>query len=68
MSWTKEGRAIAAICWIAVGVIFLMFNFELIRPELIAQLWKLWPLIPIAVGVGTLISVGYRPWSTARDN
>jgi len=58
---------IVALCWIAVGLVFLSINFNLIWPELLAQLWRLWPLIPLAVGVATLLSIGRWP-STAKDN
>jgi len=64
LTWTREGRMIAALCWIAVGLVFLPINFNLVRPELLAQLWKLWPLIPLAVGVTTLLSIG--PWPTSE--
>ena len=67
LKWTNEGKAITAICWIAVGLIFLPINFNLIRPEMLAQLWKLWPFVPITAGVATLLSIGRPPWSIAKN-
>ena len=60
MNWIKDGKTITAICWIAVGVIFLAVNLNYVRPEVIAQLWKLWPLIPLFIGIGTLWSAYHR--------
>ncbi len=48
---------IGAFILIAVGVIGLMSNFDLVPREMLHQIWKLWPLIPLAIGVSIL----FRP-------
>jgi hypothetical protein len=61
-AWTRESRLIAAACWLATGVIGLIANFHLISPQWFEQSWKLWPLIPIAIGVGAFLNADrYRP-------
>jgi cadmium resistance protein CadD (predicted permease) len=40
---------------IAVGVIGLAVNFNLVPPDFIDQLWKLWPVIPLALGLSFLV-------------
>ncbi len=40
---------------IAVGVIGLIANFDLLPREFLEQMWKLWPLIPLAIGIGILL-------------
>ena len=40
---------------IAVGVIGLLSNFNLLPDRILDQIWKLWPLIPLAIGVSILI-------------
>jgi len=40
---------------ILVGVIGLLANFGLVDREILRQLWKLWPLIPLAIGIGILM-------------
>jgi hypothetical protein len=57
MSWRdRRGRNwFGAAVLIAVGVIGLLANFNLIPPDFLNQLWKLWPLIPLAIGIGILI-------------
>jgi hypothetical protein len=46
---------IGAFVLIAVGVIGLASNFELVPREMLHQIWKLWPLIPLAIGVSILM-------------
>jgi cadmium resistance protein CadD (predicted permease) len=40
---------------IAVGVLGLIDNFDLLPRELLQQMWKLWPLIPLAIGISILL-------------
>ena len=51
MRGRREGRWFGAMVLIAVGVIGLAVNFKLIPPDFIDQLWKLWPVIPLALGL-----------------
>ena len=53
MSWRDGQRQnwIGAVILIAVGVIGLLANFDLLPREVLSQMWKLWPLIPLAIGV-----------------
>jgi hypothetical protein len=53
--WTKEARRIAAACWIATGVIGLVAQFDMLPTAILGQLWKLWPLIPLGVGIAALL-------------
>lgn len=40
---------------IAVGIIGLGVNFDLIPRDLFSQLWKLWPVIPLVLGINLLL-------------
>jgi hypothetical protein len=40
---------------IAIGVIGLAINFHLVPPDFIDQIWKLWPVIPLALGLSVLM-------------
>jgi hypothetical protein len=40
---------------IAVGIIGLAANFDLLPPHILQQFWKLWPLIPLAIGLSILM-------------
>jgi len=51
----RGGRWFGAFILIAVGIIGLVANFNLIPEEIISQLWKLWPLIPLVIGIDILI-------------
>lgn len=57
MSWDGRRRTnwFGAFILIAVGVIGLISNFNLLPYDMLAQLWKLWPLIPLAIGVSILM-------------
>ena len=57
MSWPyrRRGSWFGAAVLIAVGVIGLMANFNLVSHELLRQIWKLWPLIPLAIGINILL-------------
>ena len=63
--WTRQARLVAAACWIATGVIGLVAQFDLLPREMFAQLWKLWPLIPLGVGVAALLGNDERGWFRA---
>ncbi len=52
---TGRGNWGWAAVLIAVGVVGLLSNFGLIDRPTLQQLWKLWPVIPLAIGVGILI-------------
>ena len=51
----RRGGRFGAIVLILVGVIGLLANFGLVDKEILRQLWKLWPLIPLAIGIGILL-------------
>lgn len=57
MSWSgrRTGNFYAALVLIAVGVIGLLANFNLLPRDIFDNLWKLWPLIPLAIGVEILL-------------
>jgi len=57
MSWPyrRRGSWFGAAVLIAVGVIGLLSNFELVSEAILRQLWKLWPLIPLAIGISILL-------------
>jgi peptidoglycan/LPS O-acetylase OafA/YrhL len=40
---------------IAVGIIGLAVNFDLVPRQFLSQIWKLWPLIPLVIGIGILM-------------
>jgi cadmium resistance protein CadD (predicted permease) len=46
----RSGQMIGGFIVLAVGVIFLLHNFNLIP-----SIGKLWPVLPIIVGVGLII-------------
>jgi hypothetical protein len=56
MTWRdRRGRNwFGAAVLIAVGVIGLAANFDLVPRVYLDQLWKLWPLIPLFIGLGIL--------------
>jgi hypothetical protein len=41
-----------------VGVIGLIANFDLVPREMLQQIWKLWPLIPLILGLAILVRRG----------
>jgi hypothetical protein len=52
----RRGRNwFGAFVLIAVGVIGLIANFDLLPPQLLEQMWKLWPVIPLLIGVSILV-------------
>jgi cadmium resistance protein CadD (predicted permease) len=51
----RQGHWIGAAILIVVGVIGLLANFGLVDRETLHQLWKLWPVIPLAIGIGMLM-------------
>jgi len=57
MSWRgrRSGNFYAAMVLIVVGVIGLLANFNLLPHDIFDQLWKLWPLIPLAIGIDILL-------------
>jgi len=40
---------------IAVGVIGLIANFNLVPRAYLDQAWKLWPLVPLGIGLAILL-------------
>lgn len=56
MRWRerRQGHWFGAAVLIAVGVIGLLENFHLLPRDILDQLWKLWPLIPLAIGISIL--------------
>jgi cadmium resistance protein CadD (predicted permease) len=62
------GRWIGAMVLIAVGVVGLLANFGLIDQKTLRELWKLWPLIPLVIGVRLLfIREAARHGSSRRE-
>jgi cadmium resistance protein CadD (predicted permease) len=57
MRWRerRQGHWFGAAILIAVGVIGLLENFHLLPRDILDQLWKLWPLIPLAIGISILV-------------
>jgi hypothetical protein len=52
----RSGRNwFGALVLIAVGVVGLVANFNLIPHEYLDQAWKLWPIIPLGIGVAILL-------------
>ncbi len=51
----RERNWFGAAVLIAVGVIGLAANFDLVSREYLDQLWKLWPIIPLVIGLGILM-------------
>ena len=54
-SYRRRGGWVGACVLIAVGVIGLAANFNLVSAEILNQVWKLWPVIPLAIGIGLLL-------------
>lgn len=50
-----RGPWIGAFILIAIGVVGLIANFDLIPHIMLDQIWKLWPLIPLAIGIDLLL-------------
>jgi hypothetical protein len=67
MAWEYRYRRglTGAFILIAVGVIGLAANFNLLPPDVFRQIWKLWPLIPLAIGLSIL--TGRRRYLDARN-
>jgi hypothetical protein len=57
MSWPYRRRSgwVGAAILIAVGVIGLLANFNIVSAAMLDQLWKLWPVIPLAIGISILL-------------
>ena len=51
----RGGRWFGAFVLIAVGIVGLVANFNLIPDYMLVQFWKLWPLIPLAIGIDLLL-------------
>jgi cadmium resistance protein CadD (predicted permease) len=51
----RRGNWFGAIVLVAVGVIGLLANFDILPHDWLEQLWKLWPVIPLLIGVGILL-------------
>lgn len=64
----RQGNWIGAAVLIAVGVIGLLANFGLVERETLRQLWKLWPVIPLAIGVGILMRRGQAHQDESRPD
>jgi hypothetical protein len=66
MRWQRRRNWFGAVILITVGVIGLAANFNLVSDEMLRQFWKLWPLIPLAIGVRVLLGRSYY-WDVPRD-
>lgn len=73
MSWGYRRRNgwVGAAVLIAVGVIGLLANFDIISAAMLDQRWKLWPVIPLAIGVSILFGrnryMAERPREPGHD-
>jgi hypothetical protein len=53
---SRRGRNwFGAAVLIAVGVIGLIANFDLLPRQMLEQMWKLWPVIPLLIGISILV-------------
>src|SRR5258708_27254517 len=59
MSWSyrRSRNWFGAAVLIADGAIGLLVNFNLISAEIVDQLWKLCPAIPLAIGLSLLLGL-----------
>ena len=55
MRYGRRDAWFGAAVLIAVGVIGLGVNFDLIPRDIFSQLWKLWPVIPLVLGINLLL-------------
>ena len=57
MAWRSRrgGNWFGAAVLIAVGIIGLAVNFNLIPENFLSQLWRLWPVIPLLIGIAILL-------------
>jgi cadmium resistance protein CadD (predicted permease) len=55
LRYRRSGHWLGAAILIAVGVVGLMANFDVLPPNIFNQLWKLWPVIPLAIGIDVLM-------------
>ncbi|HEX4078707.1 MAG TPA: DUF5668 domain-containing protein [Rhizomicrobium sp.] len=55
LRYRRGGNWFGAAVLIVVGIVGLAVNFDLVPREFLSQLWKLWPAIPLAIGVGILM-------------
>jgi hypothetical protein len=53
------GNGVLAIILVALGAVFLLRNFDLLPPETLQNIWKLWPLALIIWGIQLLFG---RTW------
>ena len=71
MGYRRRNGWIGAAVLIVVGVIGLLANFNIISAAMLDQLWKLWPAIPLAIGVSILFGrnryMADHPRDPARD-
>jgi len=73
MSWGYRRRNgwVGAAVLIAVGVIGLLANFNILSATMLDQIWRLWPVIPLAIGVSILFGrnryVADHPREPGRD-
>ncbi len=51
----RNERWVGAVILIAIGIIGLATNFNLVPPDILSQLWKLWPIIPLIIGISLLM-------------
>ena len=52
----RRGRSwFGAAALIAIGVVGLVANFDLLPPQVLEQMWKLWPVIPLLIGISILM-------------
>ena len=52
---SRAARWISALTLILIGVIGLAVNFNLLTAEMLNQLWKAWPVIPLVYGIAIVL-------------
>jgi hypothetical protein len=59
---STQGRAFFAVVLIGIGVLLFLSNLGLLP---VVNLWRFWPLIPVAVGIGKLVNDYDTPGRTS---
>jgi hypothetical protein len=60
MPATPAAKWISAIIMLLIGVVGLATNFGVLKPEMLNQLWRAWPVIPLVYGLALLFQTGSK--------
>jgi len=52
----RKSQLVWGLVFTGIGVLLLLFNYGVISWRVIKDLWKLWPLVFVAIGVGIMLS------------